>query len=219
MFSNPFPEFIQFCYLEASDLSSCVIHPEEEAYTQSIKAKQRRVEFLLGRACAHQALSAFQLSDSPILRDQNNAPIWPETVIGSIAHTQQKAVACAGKRTEIQGIGIDIEDLERSINPNIQRHVCLPQEKEWLARLPSDELLKYLKIIFSAKESIFKCFYPLSQVYLHFQDAHIEFGGDSSYFEFTLLKTCGSEFRKGFQHQGTYQISQDMVLTAVWVPA
>ncbi|MBF0287185.1 MAG: 4'-phosphopantetheinyl transferase superfamily protein [SAR324 cluster bacterium] len=218
MFSSPFPEFIQFCYLEASDLSSHVLLPEEEAYIQSIKVNQRRVEFLLGRACAHQALIAFQLSNSPILKDKNSAPIWPETVIGSIAHAKNKAVACAGKQTMVQGIGIDIEDLERSINLSIQRHVCVSEEKEWLAQLPSSELSKYLKIIFSAKESIFKCFFPLSNVYLHFHDAQITFTKDSSCFEFKLFKTCGPEFREGFQHQGTYQIVEDMVMTSVWVP-
>ena len=52
----------------------------------------------------------------------------------------------------------------------ISRHVCIPEEQKWLQECGED-FGQYLKIIFSAKESIFKAFFPYSRTYLHFHDA------------------------------------------------
>lgn len=217
MFSTPFPEHIKFCCLESATSSSYPIFKEEEFCIQSVTVEHRRTEFLLGRACAHQALADFHLAHLPILRNENRAPIWPESIVGSISHTENWAVAAVGQRSHVKGIGIDIENLQRSVNLRIQRHICVPQEKEWLAQFPPDQLEVFLKIIFSAKESIFKCFHPLTGVYLDFRDAQVVLNDNSSDFEFTLLKTCGSDFPEGFQYKGTYQIVQNMVLTSIWV--
>ncbi len=219
MFSTPFPEQIKFCCLENATLPSYPILKEEAACLQSVKGEHRRAEFLLGRACAHQALAAFHLSHFPILRNENRAPIWPESIVGSISHTENRAAAAVAQRTSVKGIGIDIENLQRPVNIGIQRHVCVSQEKEWLAQFPSDQLEIFLKIIFSAKESIFKCFHPLTGIYLDFRDARIVLVENPLGFKFTLLKACGSDFPKGFQHTGAYQIVQNMVLTSTWISA
>ncbi|MBF0279615.1 MAG: 4'-phosphopantetheinyl transferase superfamily protein [SAR324 cluster bacterium] len=182
-------------------------------------AKHRRAEFLLGRACAHQALSAFRLSHLPILRNQNRAPIWPESIVGSISHTENWAVAAVGKQTDVKAIGIDIENLKRIVNFGIQRHVCVAEENEWLSQFGSDQFDTFLKIVFSAKESIFKCLNPLTGVYLDFLDARVALKEDSKEFEFTLLKDCGSDFPVGFQYKGSYQIVKNLVLTSIWVSA
>lgn len=219
MFSTPFPEYIKFCCLESSSLSSYPALKEEEACIQSVKAEHRRNEFLLGRACAHQALSTFHLSHLPILRNENRSPIWPKSIVGSISHTENWAVAAVGKQTAVKGIGIDIENLHRAVNLGIQRHVCISREAEWLAQFSSEQMEFFLKIIFSAKEAIFKCYHPLTGVYLDFKDAWVFLPENSPCFEFTLLKDCGADFPQGFQHKGAYQIVQNMVLTSTWVSA
>jgi len=219
MFSTPFPEQIKFCCLESATLSSYPILEEEKACLQSVKVEPRRTEFLLGRACAHQALAAFHLSHLPILRNENRAPIWPASIVGSISHTENRAVAAVGQRAFVKGIGLDIENLQRPVNIGIQRHVCVSQEKEWLSQFPPDQLEFFVKIIFSAKESIFKCLHPLTGIYLDFRDARIGLVDNPLGFKFTLLKACGSDFPEGFQHTGAYQIVQNMVLTSTWISA
>ena len=53
-------------------------------------------------------------------------------------------------------------------------NVCVPDELKWLANLSPEEANFYLRIIFSAKESIFKCFFPISRKYFHFKDACVK---------------------------------------------
>lgn len=219
MFSSPFPPNIQFCCLEQSAFLPDSIHKDEKNYIQAARSAGRQRDFLLGRACAHQALSAFQLSHIPILKNEKNAPCWPHSIVGSITHTENWAAAAVGKLEHVQGIGLDLENLNRSIHPQLQKRICVLQECERLAQYPPKQAEVFLKILFSAKESIFKCFHPLTGVYLHFQDAQIIFDTHSSCFEFRLLKDCGSAFPKGFEHKGSYQIVEHLVMTAIWLAA
>ena len=219
MFPSPFPPNIQFCCLEQSDFSDDFIHEDEKNHIQSARSLVRQRDFLLGRACAHHALSAFQLGHVPILKNEKNAPLWPPSMVGSITHTENWAAAAVGKLEHVQGIGIDLENLNRTVHKHLQKRICVPQECESLAQYPDQQATRLLKILFSAKESIFKCFDPFTEVYLHFQDAQIVFDPHSSCFEFRLLKDCGSNFPRGFEHHGSYQILQNLVLTAVWVSA
>src|SRR4051794_16151291 len=58
------------------------------------RAAKRRVHtFVAGRICAHAALAARGM-DRPVLApDERGVPRWPEEAPGSIAHTDQHAVA------------------------------------------------------------------------------------------------------------------------------
>lgn len=219
MLPNPFPNFISFQSLDNSSIQTYSLPLEEEAYLKTLKVEKRRRDYWLGRVCAHQALIELGVSDQPILRKKNRAPIWPKTIVGSITHSGLWAAAAVAKEENVRGIGIDIEELNRSINIDIQRHVCTLEEREWLARYPSDQLETYLKVIFSAKESIFKCFHPFSGIYLNFHDARVSLNQESSCFEFTLLKSCGPGFEVGFQYRGKYEMVQEMIFTSLWIPA
>ena len=108
------------------------------------------------------------------MRDpQTREPLWPEGISGAITHSGNWAAAAAGKTSDVSGIGIDLEDLERQVDSRISRHVCIPEEQKWLQECGEDFLEQNLKIIFSAKESIFKAFFPYTRTYLHFHDARI----------------------------------------------
>ena len=108
------------------------------------------------------------------MRDpQTREPLWPEGISGAITHSGKWAAAAAGKTSDVSGIGIDLEDLERQVDSRISRHVCIPEEQKWLQECGEDFLEQNLKIIFSAKESIFKAFFPYTRTYLHFHDARI----------------------------------------------
>ena len=64
----------------------------------------------------------------------------------------------------------------------------MDKEQEFLESLPTEQANRYLRIIFSAKESIFKCFFPISQTYLYFQDAEIIIDDKNSEFSFYSQK-------------------------------
>ena len=174
MLPNPFPDHISFCLLPIHSTSNQKLHPAEENYFSQLSSVSRKEHYRSGRICAGEVLSKLGTIGQPVLSDpQTREPLWPEGISGAITHSGNWAAAAAGKTSEVLGIGIDLEDLERQVDSRISRHVCLPEEQKWLQECGEDFLEQNLKIIFSAKESIFKAFFPYTRTYLHFHDARI----------------------------------------------
>ena len=174
MLPNPFPDHISFCLLPIHSTSNQKLHPAEENYFSQLSSVSRKEHYRSGRICAGEVLSKLGTLGQPVLRDpQTREPLWPEGISGAITHSGNWAAAAAGKTSDVSGIGIDLEDLERQVDSRISRHVCIPEEQKWLQECGEDFLEKNLKIIFSAKESIFKAFFPYTRTYLHFHDARI----------------------------------------------
>ena len=174
MFSSPFPDFISFYCRQITSDQDYNILPEEQDIARSFSSQKRRAEFTLGRICAHGALSRFGLEHEPILRNpESREPCWPDPILGSITHSKGFAAVAVGLKKEIKGIGIDLESFSRSLDFKIRKHVCVDSELEWIESLPAKQADRALRIIFSAKESIFKCFYPGTKTYLSFKDAEI----------------------------------------------
>ena len=174
MLPNPFPDHISFCLLPIHSTSNQKLHPAEENYFSQLSSVSRKEHYRSGRICAGEVLSKLGTLGQPVLRDpQTREPLWPEGISGAITHSGKWAAAAAGKTSDVSGIGIDLEDLERQVDSRISRHVCIPEEQKWLQECGEDFLEQNLKIIFSAKESIFKAFFPYTRTYLHFHDARI----------------------------------------------
>ena len=174
MLPNPFPDHISFCLLPIHSTSNQKLHPAEENYFSQLSSVSRKEHYRSGRICAGEVLSKLGARGQPVLRDpQTREPLWPEGISGAITHSGKWAAAAAGKTSDVLGIGIDLEDLERQVDSRISRHVCIPEEQKWLQECGEDFLEQNLKIIFSAKESIFKAFFPYTRTYLHFHDARI----------------------------------------------
>ena len=174
MLPNPFPDHISFCLLPIHSTSNQKLHPAEENYFSQLSSVSRKEHYRSGRICAGEVLSKLGTLGQPVLRDpQTREPLRPEGISGAITHSGNWAAAAAGKTSDVLGIGIDLEDLERQVDSRISRHVCIPEEQKWLQECGEDFLEQNLKIIFSAKESIFKAFFPYTRTYLHFHDARI----------------------------------------------
>ena len=158
-----------------SSTSNQKLHPAEENYFSQLSSVSRKEHYRSGRICAGEVLSKLGTLGQPVLRDpQTREPLWPEGISGAITHSGNWAAAAAGKTSDVLGIGIDLEDLERQVDSRISRHVCIPEEQKWLQECGEEDCLEQnLKIIFSAKESIFKAFFPYTRTYLHFHDARI----------------------------------------------
>ena len=218
MFPSPFPENISFFCAELSTPPVFPLLPEEKTFLNKLSSTRRQIEFSQGRSCAHQALAKFKLEAEPIPRNaKTREPCWPEAVRGSITHSGEYAAAAAGLADDVSGIGIDLESLSRVVDFNISRHVCVEKELEWLKTLSPTKANQGLRIIFSAKESIFKCLFPISKTYLYFKDATVEIDEDSDEFTFTLSRECSGITEAGFQHSGKFSIIDKMLLTAIYL--
>jgi enterobactin synthetase component D len=142
---------------------------------------QRRREFAAGRLCAARALRQLGAS-GPVGRDEKTRePLWPEGVAGSISHTRALAAA-AVTRGPMLGI-----DLEPQLSAGALRDVRTSaiSDAEW-ALLGADPALA--TALFSAKESLFKCLWPSTRVFLDFPDAQL-IARDADVFTFELRQS------------------------------
>lgn len=128
--------------------------------------------FLAGRLAARAALAAAGASQVPILRGSEGEPIWPRGFVGSISHTHGLAVAAASASSNYAAMGIDVEKCERTVAPGVKRHVCHPDELAWVDG-PTSLPVQNIMALISAKEVIFKAYFPASGVRLGFQDARL----------------------------------------------
>ena len=123
-------------------------------------SKKRNHEFLLGRLAIKDALGSLRNVPAWIERDPlTKAPNWPKGIAGSLSHSSGLALAVVSDSPPIFGLGVDLEKANRTIDPRIERHICTQDESEDLHSLQSENHSIRLLMTFSAKESLYKCFY------------------------------------------------------------
>jgi len=157
---------------------SCPVPAAEQAAVDSMKPARHR-EFMHGRACARAALTAMGFPDPVIPVGAGRAPVWPDGIVGSISHCGDVAAAAVARREEIGGLGIDLETAE-PLDKQTMTIVCRETEQSWLRH--SDDALQLAKLIFSAKESIYKCIWPIVSHFVDFQDIGIQIEADTNSF-------------------------------------
>lgn len=163
-----------------------MLFPEEVAAIATAVEKRQR-EFAGGRACAREAFAALGLPSVAILAGPDRAPIWPKGVVGSISHSLTRCVAAVARQADgIRSIGVDIEELT-PLEESFAADICTEFERKWLDRQPGDQRGLLLKALFSAKESAYKCQYPLTKTFLGYDAMRIELdagaGAFSAHFE------------------------------------
>jgi enterobactin synthetase component D len=176
---------------------------------------QRRTLFALGRAAAREALLELGLPPTAIPRSSDGAPVWPDGFVGAISHTHHVAVAVAGHQDDYVGLGVDVEELDRGVRPDIARLVCRPAEMEWV---DVGNGLERLMMLFSAKESIFKALYPIERVWLGFGDAELSWDASRNAFLARVLKSFGRDYLAGFELEVNCIVGAGFVLTTTFVP-
>jgi 4'-phosphopantetheinyl transferase EntD len=191
------------------------IFPEEAAALGPRAVPERRTLFALGRAAARDALADLGTRPIALPRSSDGAPVWPAGFVGAISHTRHVAIAVAGRRGDYVGLGLDVEELDRGVRPDIARLVCRPSEMEWV---DAADGLERLMMVFSAKESIFKALYPIERVWLGFGDAELRWDATRNAFFGRVLKSFGREYPEGFELDVSCTLGAGFVLTSACVP-
>jgi len=142
---------------------------EEEAEVLGQTVLSRGMEFAAGRTCARSALGALGVPTQPILRGLCREPIWPIGIVGSITHCDGYCAAVVAHNHKIKSIGIDAEPNEPLPN-GILREIATENEIRSLDDFPS-ALTSWDRLLFSAKESIYKAWYPIMKCWLGFEEA------------------------------------------------
>lgn len=213
--TSPFPAHVSFCVVRAGDPLPWV-HPLDELGCPGA-AERRRREFLLGRAAAHQAIAALRgSSPHPIGRGSRGQPLWPEGLVGSISHTRGIAVAAVARRCDASGLGLDVERRDRRVSAGVARLVASPPEQAWIAAAEPD---LRLKLLFCAKEALFKALFPLAEVFLGYLDAELSWEGSGSGFVARLLRDAAPGWPSGSCLPVGCRVGEEHLLSWVVLPA
>ncbi|MHB1538392.1 MAG: 4'-phosphopantetheinyl transferase family protein [Solirubrobacteraceae bacterium] len=187
------------------------LFPEERLALGASVAK-RRAEFTTARACARRALARLGLPDAPIINGERGEPRWPDGIVGSITHCDGYR-ACALARIElVLSIGIDAErnaPLPDGLIADIARVEELAHLRELACEMPE---VHWDRLLFSAKEAVYKAWFPLAQRWLGFEDATVRFDVASGTFTASLL-VGGPPRLTGFD--GRWMLEDGILATAI----
>lgn len=186
---------------------------EEEAAVVAHAVPKRRREFAAGRACARSAMARLGLPEFPVVPDSRRVPIWPPGVVGSITHCGGFCAAVAARSAQVLAIGIDVE-LDVPLPDGVVETTCSPRE---LRDLPQTGGMNWATLLFSAKEAVYKAWYPLTRRRLGFRDIDINFDPWCGTFTIRSLEPRVEEQAIHVDDlRGTFASRSGLLFTAAW---
>jgi 4'-phosphopantetheinyl transferase EntD len=201
------------------DPPGAVLYPEEEAFVARAVDKRRR-EFTTVRLCARAALARIGAAPVPLVPGQRGAPTWPAGVVGSMTHCAGYRAAAVARADQIVTIGVDGEPNE-PLPDGVLESVSSAGERATLARLTADHPeVCWDRLLFSAKEAVYKAWSPLTGRWLGFEEASVAFDADTRGFTARLLvpgPVVSGVPLTGFT--GRWLSRDGLVLTAIALPA
>jgi 4'-phosphopantetheinyl transferase EntD len=188
---------------------------EEELVVERAVEKRRR-EFTTARICARAALHRLGFPAAPIPTGQRGEPLWPVGVVGSITHCDGYRACAVARSSEIVTVGIDAEP-HAALPDGLLGDIARPEELPWLRTLESElPNVHWDRLLFSAKESVYKAWFPLAKRWLGFEDAAIAFDPGLNTFTARLL-VSGPQLADGplREFSGRWVIRDGILATAI----
>lgn len=216
-FKDLFP-FPTYSYLTLSQGNYDNNLLKEESNLTLNFSRKRLHEFSIGRYCARMALSKLGVDEFPLLIAKSGSPIWPQKIVGSIAHTQFCTAAVVAHASFAKSIGMDIEEisnfpmeikddiLRRDEVNDIQLYCLCPDEVQ-------------LALIFSIKEAVYKAYNPVYHRFLEFKDVKVSVSySNSSYLAYVdkLPNEVGNN-QDVLVIEGCFSIDSARIYTSAWI--
>ncbi len=152
------------------DPVNVVLFPEERVALGDAVEK-RRAEFTTARACARDALAALGLPPQPILSGARGEPRWPAGIVGSITHCEGYRACAVARASDLLTLGIDAEP-HQPLPDGVLGAIALAEERAHLQALARGvPKVHWDRLLFSAKESVYKAWFQLTSEALGFDDA------------------------------------------------
>jgi 4'-phosphopantetheinyl transferase EntD len=196
---------------ELSDL-----FPEEQHVMERAVISRVR-EFATGRVLARGLLRRLGFSDAPIVPSGHRCPAWPAGTTGSISHTSDQCVVAVALTEDAASIGIDVEPFA-PLETELFSIVFVESEQRWLDAQPSSQRGFLARALFSAKESYYKCQYPLTRRVLEFKDVEARLSVRGGTFTARCVGTVSgpSELESVV---GSLSIADDRIVTGMMLRA
>lgn len=178
----------------------------------------RRAEFLTTRACARRALVRMGLPAQAIPVGADRGPVWPPGVVGSLTHSAGLRAAAVAHETAWCGIGIDVEP-NQALPAGVIGIAAAGSERAELQTLRlADAAVAWDRLLFSAKEAIFKAWFPVTGHWLGFDECTLSICASGTFVGHLSLRGVDEQ---GWVRSvsGRWGVSGLRLLTAVAIPA
>ena len=191
---------------------SGLLAPEEwRCIAAAASARQR--EFTAGRVCARAALAQIGVHDHALLPGPHREPLWPPGFVGSITHCEGFCAAAVAHAGGISALGIDAER-EHAVTADLLATICTPRERSSIARLGGDARA-WATLVYSAKESTYKAYFPAARFVLEFHDVEIEVEVKQGSFTATIVGARAPSLFGERNLRGRFAFGDGYVFTAV----
>jgi enterobactin synthetase component D len=153
-------------------------------------------------------------------RRDDGTPVWPSLVCGSISHSTEIVIAVASLRRDHLSLGVDCEPLMPfDVRTDLLDQISVPRERRLTEAAGLDADLG-ASLIFSGKESLYKCLWPLAGIFLDFSDACLtEIDRQRGTFQLQLTRRLASSWEVGRTFAGRFNCLGDHVVTLIGLPS
>jgi 4'-phosphopantetheinyl transferase EntD len=185
---------------EFGDLPDVRLFPDEEAVMANAVDNRRR-EFATARACARTALAKLGVPAAPIVPGSRGAPQWPPGVV-------------LGR--DVVTIGLDAEPNDTLPDGVLKVVACDAEAARIVALKAAMPEVSWDRLLFSAKESVYKAWFPLARRWLNFKDTRVDFDPVHPTFSARLLvdgPVVNGEMLTGLD--GRWLVGNGLLATAI----
>jgi 4'-phosphopantetheinyl transferase EntD len=188
---------------------------ERAALGRAVEKRTR--EFTTGRACARLALRRLGAPVSAIPSGEHGEPRWPPGVVGSITHCERYRACAVAWSDALAGLGIDAEP-DAPLPDGVLEDVAHGRELDLVSAGGGD--VDVGRLLFSAKEAVYKAWFPLAGCRLGFDDVELALDLATRELHARLLVpgpvVNGSRLT---EFRGRWAVEEGVICTAIVVPA
>jgi 4'-phosphopantetheinyl transferase EntD len=190
------------------------LFPQERAAIERAVDKRRR-EFVTVRACARRAYAQLGVPAAPVVPGDKGEPSWAAGVVGSITHCDGYRACALARAGNVLALGIDAER-NTPLPDGLLADVTVPEERPMLRDLARQApYVHWDKLLFSAKESVYKAWFPLARRWLGFEDACLTIDREGGFSARLLVPGPPVAGRRLTELSGRWLVADGFVATAI----
>jgi 4'-phosphopantetheinyl transferase EntD len=189
---------------------------EEAAVARAVESRRR--EFTTARGCARAALAKLGEPPVPIPRGPKGAPVWPAGIVGSITHCAGYRAAAVARDSDVATLGLDAEPHDR-LPDGVLKVIARDEERAHVQDLAAAApAVCWDRLLFSAKESVYKAWFPVTRRWLDFEAADVRIDPEAGTFTARLLEPAPEAADVPLSVlNGRWMTGHGLVLTAIVV--
>ncbi len=196
----------------AVDVAEPVRASEQDAVEGAVP--RRVAEFVTGRFCARQALAAAGIPGVDLPARRSGGPRWPVGTVGSITHCEGYRAAAVARSDRWAAIGVDAEPAQ-ALPDGVWEMITSVSERRHVSALRRRCDLPLDRLVFSAKESIYKAWSARTQRWLDFTDADLRLAAGGTFT--ARLQRVDVRFPPSIT--GLWACAARLLVAAVLIPA